>query len=75
MNNARRKKLKEIVSVLEKAKSDIEGVLNDEQDALDNLPEGFQDSEWASAMQDAMDSMENSMDAIDDGINYLQEIN
>ena len=71
MNNARRKKLKDVVSVLEKAKCDVESVLNDEQDAFDNLPDGLQGTERADAMDNACDELDSALDYIDDAISAI----
>lgn len=45
MNKQRRKELEEAVRLLEEAYSTIESILEQEQEAFDNMPEGLQESE------------------------------
>ena len=71
MNKARRKRLNEYIAELERIKDGIESVMNDEQDALDNLPDGLQGSERADAMNDACDEMDNAIDYVGDAIEAL----
>lgn len=87
MNKARRKQIEKIIARLEDLKSslesiheDVEGVQSDEQEAFDNIPEKFQESERyerAAAAVDALDSAEGGFeevtDCIDSIIDYLNE--
>ena len=41
MNNDRRKQLREIITVLENVKGDLEAIRDDEQDYMDNIPENL----------------------------------
>ncbi len=59
MNADRRKR---IVSLLEL----LEDVINEEQEAFDNMPESLQSSEKGENSQSAIDAMESARD-------YLQE--
>ena len=58
MNKARRKELAEIVELLEEARERLEAVRDEEEEALENLPESLQASERGEAMQAAIDAME-----------------
>ena len=45
MNNQRRKEIDKIMAEVEELKSRIESLQVEEQDSLDNMPEGLQNSE------------------------------
>lgn len=62
MNKERRKQLAEAVSVLnaaqeklDYAKEIIEAVKDDEEDAMDALPDGIRDGERGEAMQEVIE--------------------
>lgn len=63
MNRERRKALRQWNRKAEELKSELEGILWDEQDYYDNIPENLQFSERAEASEEAIGQME---DAIDD---------
>lgn len=72
MNNDRRKAIKAITALLERAealveqaKEEIQDVIAAEQEALDSLPESFQDGERGQAMQAAIDNLEAAHDDLD----------
>lgn len=72
MNKARRKELAQIVAKLEELdalreeiRERIASVLDDEQDAFDNLPENLQDGENGQQMQECIDTMENVTGELD----------
>ena len=67
MNNARRKQIADAVQRIEEAKTLLEIVRDEEQDAFDNLPEGIQSSERGQKMEAAIASM-------DDAINDIENI-
>lgn len=56
MNAERRKRLQEAEAILV-------SVLNDEQDAFDNLPEAFQEGERGEAIQQAIDALEQAIES------------
>lgn len=86
MNAARRKELKAIVSKLEALDAlreeiwdDLRQVANDEQDALENMPESLQESERGQTMQEYIDTMDEVMDELEnidlqELMDQLQEI-
>lgn len=72
MNKIRRKKLAQIVAKLGAMEDlrteileDMETVYNEEQDALDNLPDSLQTGERAEQMRDYIYSLEAAMSALD----------
>lgn len=86
MNKIRRKELARIIEKLEQLdalreeiREELASVLDEEQEALDNMPESLQESEKGEQMQEYIDTMENvtgELDLIDieDLIDQLQEI-
>jgi hypothetical protein len=72
MNKIRRKELANIVTMLEELDSlreqireRLADVLDEEQEALDNLPESLQESERGEQMQEYIDAMENVTGELD----------
>ena len=74
MNHVRRKKLAEAVELLEKAKSIVEDVQMEEQDALFNLPEAFQYSEKGETMEENADRLSEIADTISDQVDEINDI-
>lgn len=72
MNKERRATLDKAVNALGEAKGIIEGVLSDEQDSFDNLPESTQGGEKGEKMQAAIGSMEEAMESIDGALEQLE---
>ncbi len=72
MNAKRRKDLKAIITRLElleqlrqEIRDELYEVLDQEQEALDNLPESLQESERGQQMQEYIEAMENVHDELD----------
>lgn len=72
MNKIRRKELASIVAKLEtldairlEISEMLESVIDEEQEALDNLPESLQDSEKGQQMQEYIDSMTDVLDNLE----------
>lgn len=74
MNNERRKTLRDLISkVLEELSSEIQSVLDAEQEVYDNMPENFQQGERGEQSQAAIDAMQSAVDNLDDVRNSLEE--
>ncbi len=73
MNGRRREKLRKASEYLGFAKELIEKALDEEQDTLDNLPENLSESDRASKMENAVDSLEDASSGIDDVIDSVRE--
>lgn len=56
---------------MESIQSDLESILNDEQDYLDNIPENLQGSERYEVAEAAVDNLETAMSAIEDIISNV----
>lgn len=74
MNKQRRKALQKIVDILIEQNDILEAVKDEEQDAMDNVPESLQESEKYEAMEEAVDSMDDAMSNLQDIIESLSEI-
>lgn len=74
MNAARRKELKRALDMLDAAKSILEQVAEEEQEAYDNLPEGIQDSERGEQIYDNADTLSGYMDDLDDMMSAIEEM-
>ena len=66
MNKQRRKELEKAVALLAEARELIEVCKDEEQDAFDNLPENFQESERGEQMEEYIYNMEEAIDAIEE---------
>lgn len=74
MNKSRRATLNMIANALQELKSQLETVRDEEQDAFDNMPESFQESERGETMQEMIDNMDYANDSLDDAISYISEV-
>lgn len=73
MNKARRNSLKlvlgmmdELSALIENTKERLQDITDEEEEALGNLPESFQDGERGQQMQEYIDTIENVIDNLDD---------
>lgn len=73
MNKKRRALLNSAVGLLENASSIIEGVMDDEQDSYDNMPENLQESENCRKMEDAIDGLQDAIDYIGNAIDKVMD--
>ena len=60
MNKNRRKMIRKIVEQLGGLKEELDSVKDEEQEALDSMPENLQESERGEEMQKAIDVMEDA---------------
>lgn len=73
MNKQRRKEIESLICKVEEVKCSIQTLKAEEEDAYENLPEPLQESEKGDRMQDAIDSLDNAEDSIDEVIEYLTQ--
>lgn len=71
MNKARRKSLKailgrmdELKAVIEEVREDLQAVMDEEEEALGNLPESLQEGERGQQMQEYIDTLEGVIDSL-----------
>lgn len=81
MNNTRRRRISELKmqidfanSTLKEVSKKLSSILNEEQDAFDNMSEGLQSSYRGMCSEDAIDNMEVASDKLDEVIELLGDI-
>lgn len=72
MNKARRKEIARAIELMEQAREILESVMDEEQEAFDNMPESLQSSERGEAMEEYIYTLEETLEALD--TDELQEI-
>ena len=81
MNDTRRRRINELKTQidfankqLKEASKKLSSILNEEQDAFDNMPEGLQSSYRGMCSEDAIDNMEDATDKLEEVIELLNDI-
>lgn len=81
MNNTRRRGINELKTQidfvnkqLKEASKKLSFILNEEQDAFDNMPEGLQSGYRGMCSEDAIDNMEEASEKLDEVIELLGDI-
>lgn len=74
MNKQDRKQVSGWVDTLDEIQRDIETMQEEQEERFDSLPEGIQESERGDAFQEAIETLENAADSIQEAIDYLNEI-
>lgn len=64
MNKQRRQQIKDAIALIEEARAMLECVMEEEQEAFDNLPESFQYSERGEQMEENISIIEDFLDNI-----------
>lgn len=73
MNNERRKLIQQALEYLQNAQVLIEDVRDREQDAYDNMPEGFQNGERGEKAMSAVDALESTLSDMEGVFASLEE--
>jgi len=71
LNKERRKTIEAIITGLDELKCQIEDAHSEEEEYLENMPEGLQAGAKGEAAQNAMTEMENATDSIQEAIDAL----
>lgn len=74
MNKARRQQLSKAIEMMDELMSLIEQIKNEEQEAFDNMPEGFQTSERGEQMEEYIDTLAEICENIFDFQDQITEI-
>lgn len=74
MNKERRARLAEVDDLLMEVVDDITEIVEDEQGAFDNLPEGLQCSSRGEAMEEAIDEMNDIISDIENVRERIQDL-
>lgn len=73
MNNVRREELQRAYALLEEAKDIISFCCDEEQDAFDNMPEGFQQGERGEKMENNICCLENAVGNVETAMDEIEE--
>lgn len=73
MNNQRRKEIDKLISSIDALKNMAEGLLSEEEDYRDNIPENLQGSQRYDDADEACDHLDDAIACIEDAINALEE--
>ena len=76
MNNDRRKRIEKAQKTLAELLTEIEELRDEEQEALENLPESLQETERGERMQtaaDALDDAYTNLDSVNDSLTEALE--
>lgn len=73
MNKQRRKWIEDVTSKLYDLQSEIESILEEEQEYMDNMPENLQCSERYETAEAAVDNLESACSSMEELIEYLND--
>lgn len=71
MNDKRRSSLKSAIDLLIRASEIVSSVKDDEEDALNNMPENLQESDRYEKMEDAVAALEEAEESIENAIDSI----
>ena len=74
MNKTRLKRIGDVLARMEEVKEEVAAIMEEEQEALDNMPEGIQSSERGDHMQNVIDTLSDAESDIDNAISGLEGI-
>lgn len=74
MNKERRQTLNNCIRALTSIAADLESLKDQEENALDNMPENLRDSSRCRSMEDAVDLITDALDDIYDARGHLEDI-
>jgi hypothetical protein len=74
MKDVRREEIRRVVTLIKEAKGIIEGVLDQEQDDFDNMPEEVQNDEEGQRAEDVVDALEQAGTCCDNAISACEEV-
>ncbi len=73
MNAQRRKQIAKIWDKLEAWEYELSSLMDEEQEAFDNLPESLQETERGEKMSNAIEQMDYAISSIEDAIDNIEE--
>jgi len=73
MNDARRDEIWRALRLIGEAKTILEGVLTQEQEDFDNMPEDLQNDETGQRAEDNIDALERATMCCDDAISACED--
>ena len=73
MNNLRRRKIDRISEQLQALKDQLEELLQEEQEAFDNIPEAFQETDRYAEAEEKLDYLDTAFGGLEEVIDSLTE--
>jgi hypothetical protein len=74
MKDARREEIRRVLTLIEEAKSMLEGVLDQEQADFDNIPRDVQSDEEGQRAEEVVDALEQAATCCEDAISACKEV-
>lgn len=74
MNKARRKELESIVSIIESAAESLEYTISDEEDAYDRLPESIQESQRGDEMEENVSDLNDALSSLEEAVEIINDV-
>lgn len=74
MNEATRKKLKNLQTDLDNIRTDVQRILAEEQDKMDNMPESLSEGPQGEALEQAINTLEELDSLLEDAVDKVDEI-
>jgi hypothetical protein len=74
MKDARREEIRRVLTLIEEAKSMLEGVLDQEQADFDNMPRDVQSDEEGQRAEEVVDVLEQAATCCEDAISACEEV-
>lgn len=74
MNRERRKRIMQLSEKLSEVRTSLESILNEEEDAFDNMPESLQETERGEQMQEYIEVMGEAISYIEEMESNFKEI-
>ena len=73
MNSKRRAVISHAITHLQAAQEIVSNVLDEEQEALDNIPENLEATERYEKIENAVDALNDASDSIDSALSALDD--
>ncbi len=74
MTKLRKNRLRQVLSLIEDAKTILEEVKDEEETAMDNMPENLQGTARYEQMEDAVCNLEDAVCNLEDAVDSIQEV-
>jgi ABC-type transporter Mla subunit MlaD len=72
MNKQRRKQLDAIIAKIQELSSDLECIMDEEQEYLESIPENLQSSERYEKAETACDSLQCALDSLEECVENIE---
>lgn len=74
MNAAKRKKIKDVAIIIQKAGTDLSKVLEEEEGVYDNVPDSLKETKIPEKMRESIQILEEVIDCLNDSVDALNDI-